>query len=150
MEIAGRADPATDPDAWRSAQIEDKIKNQKLKSLGDEAASAAQSVTITPEERVRYLTVAYKAEKFSKPRNFIGIAKSLPPEEMERLMFENTRVTDEDLRGLANRRAQAVKEWLAGPGGIATERLFLTAPQLGDTGLKDGAHAAPRAEFTLK
>jgi hypothetical protein len=65
-------------------------------------------------------------------------------------MFENTRVTDEDLRGLANRRAQAVKEWLAGPGGIATERLFLTAPQLGDTGLKDGAHAAPRAEFTLK
>lgn len=150
MEIAGRANPDTDPDAWRRAQIEDKIRTQKLKSLGDAAASSAETVTIAPDERTRYLTAAYKAEKFSKPRNFIGIAKSLPPEEMERLMFENIRVTDDDLRALANRRAQAVKEWLAGPGGIATERLFLTAPQLGDTGLKDGAHAAPRAEFTLK
>ncbi len=150
MEIAGRADPVTDPDAWRHAQIEDKIRQQKLKSLGDAAASGTQAVTITPEERLRFLTAAYKAEKFPKPRNFIGIAKSLPPEEMGRLMFENTHVTNEDLLGLANRRAQSVKDWLAGSGGIATERLFLTAPQLGDAGLESGVRAAPRAEFALK
>ena len=34
------------------------------------------------------------------------------------------------LANLANRRAQAVKEWLTASGGIAGERLFLTAPKL--------------------
>ena len=42
--------------------------------------------------------IAYKQAKFDKPRNFLGLTKSLPPDEMKKLLFENTHVTDDDLK----------------------------------------------------
>lgn len=152
MEIAGRTDPATDPDAYRRALVAGKIKAQKLKALArnDAAPQSVEELTIAPEEYERYLSAAYKAEKFSKPRNFIGITKDLPASEMERLMFENMVVSNEDLRTLANRRAQAVKDWLVAKGQVPAERLYIVAPLSGDAGLKEGQRAGPRAEFTLK
>jgi hypothetical protein len=68
---------------------------------------------------------------------------------MEQLMFDNLKIQDEDLRLLANQRAQAVKDWLVQVGQVPMERLFLTSPLLGREGLKED-ESALRAEFKLK
>ena len=152
LEIVGRVDADKDPEGLRRAALERKVKAQKLAQLvkaGDEVGGSAD-VKVDDKEYVELLEQAYKQEKFPKPRNFIGMAKSLPREEMEKLMLANAPAGDEELRDLANRRAKAVMDWLTGPGKIARERIFLLPPKLAkdDSGPKD----APlyRADFLLK
>jgi len=151
MDIAGRIDPEPDREGLKHASVERKIKTQKLKATAGSGtpADSVDAVVIEPGEYEQYLTAAYKAEKFPKPRNFIGIAKSLPVPEMEQLMFTNAQATDEDLRLLANQRAQAVKDWLMQAGQVSAERLFLTAPRTGAENSKDKG-SLMRADFTLK
>jgi outer membrane protein OmpA-like peptidoglycan-associated protein len=48
---------------------------------------------------------------------------------MEALILKNIEVTDDDLRTLANERAQAVKNYILGQGKIKPGRLFLVKPQ---------------------
>jgi len=84
-----------------------------------------------------------------KPRNVLGIAKDIPPEEMEKLLLASYAVTDDSLRDLAMRRAQAVKEWFVGPGGIAADRIFVVAPKLGGDGIEDKG-VPTRVDFAMK
>jgi hypothetical protein len=150
MDIAGRVDPDADRDALKRLWLDRNLKAQKRQAgAGGLSAVPLDEIVIEPEEYERYLTAAYKAETFPKPRNFLGIAKSLPVPEMERLMLENAPATDDDLIQLANERAQTVKEWLAQKGEVAPERLFLTSPRVGRKGLEKGERAT-RAEFALK
>jgi len=152
LEITGRVDIDKDPEGLRKATLERKVKAQKLDLLvkGGKEVGPSDEVTVDDKEYLDLLEQAYKQEKFPKPRNFIGMAKSLPREEMEKLMLANAPAGDEELRDLANRRAKAVMDWLAGPGKITRERMFLLPPKLTPEG--DGAKSAPlsRADFTLK
>jgi hypothetical protein len=105
---------------------------------------------VNDQEYLDLLEQAYKQEKFPKPRNFIGMAKSLPREEMEKLMLANAPAGEEELRDLANRRAKAVMDWLTGPGKIPRERIFLLPPKLGAD--DKGSKSAPfnRTDFSLR
>ncbi|MBX0020604.1 hypothetical protein FJC66_25885, partial [Escherichia coli] len=120
------------------------IREQKLKDAGD---AAEADTTVKPEEENKYLERAYKAVKFPKPRNVIGLAKSLPPDEMRKLMETNVQVTDADLRELAQRRANAVHVALA--ERVDPERLFVVAPKLSAEGIKDKGKTT-RVDFSLK
>ncbi len=73
--------------------------------------------------------MAYDAEKFPKPKNIIGLSKSLPETEMEKLMLTNTPVKDEDLRTLANRRAASAKEEILKSGKVTPDRVFVVEPK---------------------
>ena len=73
----------------------------------------------------------------------------MPPAEMEKLLIASTSLGPNDLRDLANTRAQAAKEWLATQGAIAGERLFVMAPRLGTDGVVAGA-ATTRVDLSLK
>jgi hypothetical protein len=84
-----------------------------------------------------------------KPRNVFGIAKTIAPAEMEALLLASYRVDDEALATLANRRAQAVKEWFAGKGGVPGERVFIVAPKLTAAGIAD-AGAPTRVDFAIR
>ncbi|MBW1965691.1 MAG: hypothetical protein JRI40_10880, partial [Deltaproteobacteria bacterium] len=64
-----------------------------------------------------------------KPKNILGITKNIPVPEMEALILKNIQVTEDDLRSLANERAQAVKNYILGKGKIEPSRLFLIKPQ---------------------
>jgi hypothetical protein len=143
LDIGGRADAESDREALRRAAVESAMKHEKMKSLvaAGTAPTSVDLVTIAPDERVRWLTAAYRESSIKdRPRNVIGMLKDLPPAEMEAMMLAQEKVDDDALRLLANRRAQAVKDELAGKG-IATERMFLTVPRLsGDSG---NAPAAP-------
>ncbi|VVD76333.1 hypothetical protein PHO31112_00864 [Pandoraea horticolens] len=148
LDIVGRVDPAKDTDGLRSVAVERAIKAQKVKSMVGKGESIdVESVTVSPEERSKYLTAAYKAADFAKPRNMIGFAKSLPDDEMEKLLETNVKVNDDDLRALAERRAQRVRSWL--DGKIASDRMFVVAPKLNADGIKDKG-ATTRVDFALK
>jgi hypothetical protein len=73
--------------------------------------------------------MAYKAEKFAKPRNVIGLTKKLPVSEMEKLMITNIKITDDDLRQLALRRANEVKNAILKTGMVEPERIFVIEPK---------------------
>jgi hypothetical protein len=64
-------------------------------------------------------------------------------------MLEHASVGAEDLRRLANARAQAAKDWLLDRGKLPAERVFVVAPQLDAADTKDGGGPA-RVQFGVK
>jgi hypothetical protein len=151
MDVAGRIDPATDHDGLKKSYIDDKVRAQKAKQLAAKggAPASAEEVTIDPAEYPALLKAAYGEEKFPKPRNILFLPKDLPVPEMENLMIANAPAGDEELRQLANRRAQVAKDYLVETSKVPAERVFLVAPKLGGDAPKDKGKPS-RAEFSLK
>jgi uncharacterized protein involved in outer membrane biogenesis len=163
LEITGRIDPATDAEgarkAWLDTQVvEQKVRDQRQRSRDQGAAAEAADgsddeqgakVTVTAEEYPKYLAQVYDRASFKKPRNVIGLTKSLPTAEMEKLLLDNAPVTDAGLRELAERRALLVKQTLERVGKVPEARLFLTAPKLSPEGIKDKG-APNRVDFTIR
>ncbi len=150
LEIAGYVSPEADREGLKHYFLQRKVKAQKLKDLVKEGAAAppVDEVVVTPGEYEKYLTRAYRAEPFPKPRNFIGMVKSLPVPEMEKLMLTHIKVGDEELRQLAARRANAVKAALLQSGKIDPERLFIVQPK-GLTPEKKDKVTDSRVEFKI-
>ena len=134
--------------------MENKVKAQKLKELtrAGEAVTSVEDVQIAPSEYDRYLKAAYSEEKFSKPRNVVGLTKDLPRAEMESLMLQQVQPTEEDLRNLAARRAEVVRDRLLKSGEVTPDRLFITAAKTGSAGDdQEKAKAKPsRVDFALR
>ncbi len=152
LDIIGRVDPTADTDGVKRAKYEAKLKAAKVKNLvrrGSDAVDPA-TVTISAEERPALIEAVYSDEDIpGKPRNFIGIAKSIPAPEMEVLILTNLAVTPEDLRALATERAAAVRNHLESQGKVSRERLFLVEPKLTTDGIQDKG-AKTRVDFSLK
>ena len=131
LEITGYVSPEEDREGLKHYFLQRKVKAQKLNDLVKKGAAAppVDEVVVAPEEYEKYLTLAYGAERFPKPRNFIGMAKSLPVAEMEKLMLTHIDAGDEELRQLASRRANAVKDALLQAGKVEAERLFIVEPK---------------------
>jgi uncharacterized protein involved in outer membrane biogenesis len=153
LEITGRADPNADREGLKRAFIDRKLRALKVKDLQARGESAEfGSVVVKPDEYPGLLARVYRDEKFEKPRNAIGLQKSLPVEEMEKLMITNAVVQDEDLITLGNRRAQTAKDWLVKFGQVPGDRIFLLAPKAeaeGSSGNGAGA-ASSRVDFSLR
>ena len=150
LDIAGRADPASDREALRRLSVERAVKAEKAKSLAKGGGAASlDEIEVSKDEYPRWLKAAYQEAKFPRPRNFIGMLKDLPTAEMEALMLANAPAGDEALRQLANARALAAKDWLVGPGAVAADRVFLVAPKTGTDGIADKGRPN-RADFALK
>ena len=149
LEISGYADAAEDHDGLKLALLQDKVKAQKLADQTEkgEAGGELISVQLTPEEYSQYLTVAYKKEKFEKPKNMVGLTKSLPDAEMEQLMLANIQITDNDLAALAEQRATAAHNWLIEKGGIPDNRIFIVSASGAE---KIEEKKGGRVEFSLK
>ncbi|HXW84934.1 MAG TPA: DUF748 domain-containing protein, partial [Candidatus Binataceae bacterium] len=135
LNICGRVDPALDTSGLREALLDRAIKTAKLNAKGGKNDIDPDSVTLTPEEYNKYLAEVYSAGKFEKPRDFIGIAKSIPPDQMKKLIITNTKVTDADLKNLADARANAVRQFMSKQ--IDPSRLFVVAPKLNADGIND-------------
>ncbi len=131
LEIEGHVDIEKDREGLRDYLFNKKIKAQKLKDMVKRGLPPVpvDEVKIEKEEYPKYLKMAYKQEKFPKPRNFIGIAKDLPPAEMEKLMLTHIEVKDDDLRLLASQRALKVKDLILKSNQVEPERVFLVEPK---------------------
>ena len=151
LDITPRVDPEKDREGLRRFRFEQQIKAQKLKDLVKQGSSvkSLDEVKVESAEYEKYLTKAYKAAKFPKPRNVIGLLKDLPPEEMEKLMLTNTQISNEDLVELANERAQIAKNFITKDEQVPLERVFLLAPKL-EAPKADDKLKASRVDFSLK
>ena len=150
LDVAGRVDPAQDREALKRSRVDHLVRVQKFNDLvkSGEPPSSVDSVEVTPAEFEPLLTRAYKAADFSKPRNAIGFPKDLPRAEMEALLVANAAVSDEDLRVLAERRAQVVRSNLIDSEHVPGERVFLVAPRLDAQDVKDKGKPT-RVDFVL-
>jgi len=113
------------------------VKARWLKSKGGAESGAAE---VPKDEYDKYLKKAYKAAKFDKPTNAIGLTKSVPPDEMKKLMAAHETVSDADLQHLAARRADAVRAALV-QRQVAPGRLFIVAPKLNAEGATNPGQA---------
>ena len=137
LTICGRVDPKFDREGLPAALVAQSVARQKV--LDDDKNPKdvdLASVEVTPDEYNKYLKRAYKAAKFDKPKDLLGLNKSLEPDEMKKLMIANTKVTDADLKQLAEDRAKAVRKALSGK--LDPARIVVVAPKLNADGIKDG------------
>jgi hypothetical protein len=150
VEIEGYADPINDREGLKQEYLRRKVKVQKLRDLAsDSDAVDLASVVVSNEEYPKYLKRAYKAEKFPKPSNFLGIAKDIPVPEMEKLILTHTQVTDTMLRELAVERAQTVYRYMTRMKKVEPERIFLTESKSLTTETKENVRNR-RVDFKLK
>jgi hypothetical protein len=148
IDLIGRVDPAVDTLALRTAYVENLVKQEKIKGLvGNGESVDLSTVTVDPKEYDKYLTKVYKDADFKKPRNLVGLTKTLPDDDMKSALAEHAPVDDASLRELAQQRAQSVQQYF--DGKIDSSRVFIVAPKLDAQGIKDKG-ATTRVDFGLK
>ena len=140
LDIIGRIDTSKDEAGLRKVMVDDLIHKEQVSAKGDDTTAP------TAEEQDKYLERAYRHADFPKPKNVIGLTKSQPPDEMRTLMETNMPVDADALRHLAERRANAVRQWLQGK--VDDKRVFVVAPKLDPTGIDDGGKTT-RVDFGL-
>lgn len=148
LEIVGRADPESDREGLKRVALERAVKVQKARELRRKTGEgrSLDALELGEDEYSTYLRLAYREAKFPKPRNLLGLEKSLPDEEMEKLLLTHLPAGEEALRQLATRRAETVQAWLA-EKGAPLERLFMLPVKLG---ADPGGQRAAGVEFSLK
>ena len=144
LEITGRADPSLDPPALRRAHVERLLREAKARAT----RTAVDDVVVAADERTRWLEAAYRgADIAGKPRNLLGLQQTLPAAEMEALLLQSVPAGPEQLRAVADARADHVKAYLSEK--VASERLLLTSSRLDAADIADKGPAA-RVAFALK
>jgi len=131
IDIEGHVDLEKDREGLRQLIFNRKLKTQKLKEMVKKGKPPipVDEVKIEPPEYAKYLKLAYKEEKFPKPKNILGFPKDLPPQEMEKLMLTHIEITESDLRNLASQRALRVKDAILKSGKVEPERIFIIEPK---------------------
>ncbi|HKV55718.1 MAG TPA: DUF748 domain-containing protein, partial [Candidatus Binataceae bacterium] len=146
LEITGRVDPKLDIPGLRAAMLEAAIKRAKS-GKKDLTPAQIEQVKITPDQYDKYLWRVYKAADFEKPRDLMGLTKSLPPDQLKQAILAHTKVSDDDLRHLADARATAVAQALSGK--IDAARVSTLAPKLNVDGVGAGSPTTI-ADMTLR
>jgi len=140
-----------DPDLRLCACINVLFLAEKRKEMGSagEKPSDVEQIEVMPEERGKYIEIAFEAAEFAKPRDAAGKIKILPLEEKEKLLFTNILISDDDLRLLAHERASAVKAFITEKGQVESERLFIVEPAA-PKGEEKEEESLSRVNFSLK
>ncbi|MFJ3056697.1 DUF748 domain-containing protein [Herbaspirillum sp. NPDC087042] len=149
LDITGRVDPQVDDQGLRQEALERQMRALKRADLIAREGQPSGPIRLNDAERAKYLERVYKDSKFDKPRNAIGLTKSIPAADMEKLIIEHTQVTQDDLRNLAQRRADQVRNYLQEQSIIEPARIFLIAPKLDGTGI-DAKEPKARVDLTIQ
>ncbi|MBI4537799.1 MAG: DUF748 domain-containing protein [candidate division NC10 bacterium] len=149
LDMESFVDAEQDRESLRKIFFTRKLQAQKLldQTKRGRPRVPLEEVKIESQEYEKYLKMAYDFAKFPKPRNFIGMTKSLPAVEMEKLILTHIQVMDDDLRALAAERAHAVKAALT-RAQVAPERIFVLTPRALTPEKKDTQRDS-RVEFTI-
>jgi len=151
LDIQGHVDTEKDREALKKSVFMRKIKAQKLNTMikKGERALPVDDVKVEPNEYDKYLKMVYDGERFAKPKTAIGTTKSLPSQEMEKLIYTHIDIKDEDLRTLANQRAASAKEALLKTGKVTVDRVFIIEPKTLAPEKRDKIKDS-RVDFSLK
>ena len=150
LEISGFVDRDKDAEGYRNELLLKKMKGEKfraqVKQGKNREGQTQENTELLPQEESVYLKAVYGKEKFSKPRNMLGIAKDLPDAEMRKLIITHTVVGDNELQALARERAEAVRDYLLKNGKLPPERLFEKSADIFQASSKEGISPS-RVEF---
>lgn len=144
LEITGMYDEVADREGLGQSTLDRKIRSLKRKKTG---AQSFEEITVSEKEYPELLKEVYKNEKFDKPKELVIFDKSLPVPEMEKLLIQHYLSTNDNLILLANRRAEAVKNWLVLKGKVPDERIYLLGSKKGVAEKDKPAH---RVDFNLR
>nr|WP_315196813.1 DUF748 domain-containing protein [uncultured Aquabacterium sp.] len=144
LEATGWADPDLDNEGLRLAHVEVLMRRAKARATGQDV----NEVVIEPAERPKWLKAAYQGADIKKPRNLIGLAQSLPDEQMAALLKGSATVNQATLVDLADTRADVVKAYLV--ERMAAERVLLTASKVAAEGQASGKSGGASVQFNLK
>jgi hypothetical protein len=150
LEITGIASAAADIAGAKRNVLLRRIRSEKMSELTAKGAapSSLRDVDLSPDEYSKYLARVYSKADIKKPRNAIGLAKSLPDAEMENLLIDSITVTEADLLAIADARGRNARSYLT-KEGVPAERVFVLTSRL-DTGTDSDKATAGKAEFALK
>jgi len=151
LEIEGYVDPDNDREALKKKSLEREMKVLKFNSMERRGKNITtpEDVIWEHEEYEVYLRKIYGERTFSKPRNMIGMEKTLPPAEMEKLIYAHMVIKDDDLRLLADQRAKSLKEAILALGEVEAERVFIVSSNYADPPVKEGLKKS-RVDFRLR
>jgi hypothetical protein len=143
LEISGYVDRENDPEGFRKAALENalsQLKYNAFKRSGNlDKGATVQTMVLSEVERTRFLKQVYKKADFPKPRNALGMVKSIPGPEMEKLILANTAAGEEEMLALAEARARVVHEYLVQVEKLPVERVFLKGDDIYKKPDEDGA-----------
>ncbi|MGD9504257.1 MAG: DUF748 domain-containing protein [Syntrophobacteraceae bacterium] len=131
IELEGRIDMERDREALRKGILHQKVQQQKFAEFIKKGlpVSSVEKITVPADEYHKYLKAAYEAEPFDKPKNIIGLEKSLSDAEMEALMLQHITASDDDMRLLALKRTIALRDYMVNTGGVDPGRVYLVEPE---------------------
>lgn len=136
LTLEGQSDLERERRAYQQAQLQQRLLQEKRRQLERRSQASEAVAPPTAAESAELLAAVYRRADIPKPRNLVGLAKTLPAAEMEALLLAAIPVDADRMRELALARATAVRDALAGLG-IDHERLYLLAPG----GPPEGANA---------
>lgn len=131
LTVEGWADAATDTGGLKEQQLDAALR-----------ASAGKA----PEAALRELYRSTSGP--DKPKNLLGLEKSLPPAQMRAWLLAHRPLDSESLRQLALARAVAVRDLLAAQG-VPAERLRLAPPRLRECGVSCEESWQPHVQLSL-
>jgi len=144
LTVTGESRLDREREAWKMERLAQFVRAEKRRQAIAGGASAQADVTVSESEYPALLKEVYRRADIVKPKNVIGVAKDLPPAEMEALLVASITVADDAMQQLAVRRGVAVRDYLAARS-IPVERLFLGAPRTAS----DDASWTPRADLKI-
>ena len=150
LEIQASADAASDGTAIRQERFAELLRAAKHDALqaAGQGALPLEEIRVEPPEKDTYVALAYAAADFAKPRDAAGKEKILPPDEMEKLLYTQIQVDENDLRRLANARAAAVRDQLLADERLKAERIFTLEPRI--TQKAEDEQSARQVHFNMK
>ena len=144
LTVTGTSNLEAEREGFRRERLEQLLRAEKRRRTVAQGGVVAGAITVSPAEHPALLKEVYQRADLAKPRNLVGLAKDLPPAEMEKLLLADIPVGEDTMRELAVRRGVVVKDYLASRD-LAPGRLFLGAAKPAPP---DGKWT-PRAELNL-
>ncbi|TBO34255.1 DUF748 domain-containing protein [Aquabacterium lacunae] len=144
LDATGWADAGSDTEGLRDEHVRQLMRAAKAKATGQ----AVEDTEVAPAEEAQWLAAAYKAADIKKPRNLVGLAKTLPPAEMKALLRASAPTGNEALTRLANQRGNAVKAYLVQK--VPADRVLLTASKLNPEKAADDKGPVTRVQLGVK
>lgn len=119
MTVTGTVDPQTERAAMQAAWLDSRLAAEWRKEQLRTGAPADLPVPTawSPEDRARLVKRVYADTPLpDKPRHLVGLAKDIPPAEMEALLRASHGVSTDNARELALQRGLAVRDALLAKG----------------------------------
>ena len=116
LTVTGASSLEAERDAFQRAQLAERMRAEKQRQQAGKDAGAAvvaaEPAAATADDYPALLKALYQQSDLPRPRNLLGLPKDPPVGDMEKLLLASIAASSDELRELAVRRAQAVKDYL--------------------------------------